>query len=91
MAKHTSVYTMEAANSFIEVSALANCIINIHTGDSFEWAVADAEADIDTVGELAAAHRFSIKDRQLKLTGLGTKKVFVRGAVGTQVVVTAYA
>lgn len=89
MAKYTSVVTMAAANAWTQLSAVANCFVTLHIGDSVEIAVADADTDIDT--ELTAGHRLTVRDRRLELKGLGTKKVFARGAATTQLIVTAYA
>jgi hypothetical protein len=88
MAKSTNLVTLSNGD-WTEVSALANVMISWAGGGSTQWCVAAALADIDT--ELTRGHPMSQKSGLLHLTNLGTSKVFVKGASGDQLIVTAYA
>jgi hypothetical protein len=88
MAKYTSVVSLTNTD-WTEVSAVANCLLTWAGGGAMLYCVADALADIDT--ELTTGHPLSQKNNRVELKGLGTKKVFVKGASGDSVIVTAYA
>lgn len=89
MAKYTNTVTLAAADTWQELSALANVIISGADAPGIQIAVADA------VGDLAAQDGHSIGQvagkRPIQFTGLGTKKVFARGPKDRKLIVTAYA
>ena len=88
MAKYTNTVTLAVADTWQELSALANVIISGANAPGIQIAVADA------VGDLAGQDGNYVSQRDLepfKLTGLGTKKVFARGPAGRKLTVTAYA
>lgn len=88
MAKYTSIVTLSNTD-WTEVSAVANCRLNWYAGGAMQYCVADASTDIDT--ELTAGHPLTQKSDVVVLSGLGTKKVFVKGESGDKLLVTAYA
>jgi len=86
MAKYTNTVTLAAANTWQELSALANVHISAPYG--IQIGVADAVADLAA----QAGHVVSAKEHKpMSFTGLGTKKVFAYGPIGAKIVVTAYA
>jgi hypothetical protein len=88
VAKYTNTVTLAVANTWQELSALANVSISGANAPGIQIAVADA------VGDLAGqdGNTVSQKDgRIVQFNGLGTKKVFARGPAGRKLIVTAYA